>query len=128
MIFSQTTYPKTFINNSDTLILLTPVQLRHTNYIFAEHYKFKQELIQKNKQLAAYREYTDNLLEVNFALTEEVGYYKKRDSVHVANWIKCEQNTIKLNKKLNNYKTATYLGVSTSIGIIVGIILWKQYM
>ena len=126
MIFSQTTYPKTFINNSDTLILITPIQLRHTNYIFAEPNKFKQELIQKNKKLELYQEYTNNLLQINSSLKEEVIHYKKRDSIHIANWVQCERNVTQLNKKLNNYKAATYIGISTTVGLIVGLVLWKQ--
>lgn len=39
--FSQTTYPKTL---NDSLIVITPLQLKQTNLIFVEHCKLKKQV------------------------------------------------------------------------------------
>lgn len=49
--FSQTTYPKL---TSDSLIVITPQQLKTTNLIFLEHSKLKIEAVELNKQIASY--------------------------------------------------------------------------
>ena len=54
-ISQNTYYPKIIINNTDTLVIITPIQLKTTNYIFAEHNKFKLENIQLNNQIISYK-------------------------------------------------------------------------
>lgn len=49
--FSQTTYP-TILN--DSLIVITPVQLKQTNLIFLEHHKLKEENFEYKQQLNNY--------------------------------------------------------------------------
>lgn len=49
--FSQTTYPKL---TSDSLIVITPQQLKATNLIFLEHKKLKLEVPELNKQIVSY--------------------------------------------------------------------------
>ena len=39
--FSQTTYPKV---TEDSLVVITPQQLKHTNLIFLEHRKLSKEV------------------------------------------------------------------------------------
>ena len=47
MSFSQTTYPKTL---NDSLIVITPLQLKQTNLIFLEHYKLKRQVPELEKK------------------------------------------------------------------------------
>lgn len=49
--FSQTTYPKL---TSDSLIVITPQQLKATNLIFLEHKKLKLKIPELNKQITSY--------------------------------------------------------------------------
>lgn len=46
--FSQTTYPKTL---NDSLIVITPIQLKQTNLIFLEHYKLKRQVPELEKKI-----------------------------------------------------------------------------
>lgn len=48
---SQNTYPK-LVN--DSLVVITPQQLKATNLIFLEHKKFKLEIPELKKQLTSY--------------------------------------------------------------------------
>ena len=48
---SQNTYPK-LVN--DSLVVITPQQLKATNLIFLEHKKFKLEIPELKKQITSY--------------------------------------------------------------------------
>ena len=57
--FSQSTYPKTI---GDSLIVITPLQLKKTNLIFLEHRKFKLENNELRLQTDKYKQLYSNCL------------------------------------------------------------------
>ena len=61
---SQNMYPKLV---DDSLVVITPQQLKASNLIFLEHKKLKLERFELNKQLASYE-----LLTANYAKTDSI--------------------------------------------------------
>ena len=66
--FSQTIYPKSL---NDSLVIITTEQLKKTDLIFLEHAKFKQEILELNKQITNYED-----LVLNFQETEKLNEAK----------------------------------------------------
>lgn len=59
-LFSQSTYPMLL---NDTLIVITPLQLKQTNLIFLEHKKYKLINIELEKQVSNYSQLYRNIIE-----------------------------------------------------------------
>ena len=106
--FSQTTYPK-IVN--DSLIVVTPQQLKTTNLIFLEHNKLLKENELLNKKI-------ETLNAIN-------NIWQVSDSVKTANIRSClininnlqTQNT-ELSTKLKRYKTVSFCGFGLSLGLL----------
>ena len=88
---SQNTYPK-LIN--DSLVVITPQQLKATNLIFLEHKKFKLEIPELKKQLTSYEslinsyERTDSVRNAHPQLKQlATGVIDSNDEDAVAKWL-----------------------------------------
>lgn len=55
--FSENIYPKIY---NDSLIVITPIQLKQTNLIFLEHQKLQLENIELNNQINDYNSMLNN--------------------------------------------------------------------
>lgn len=117
---SQNTYPK-LVN--DSLIVITPQQLKATNLIFLEHKKLKLELPELNKQIVTY----ESLIK-SYAATDSIRSIEvKRLMLHaqVSEQVMQSQlreiNKLESRKKL--YKGLTIGGFSVSAVLLITLLL-----
>lgn len=117
---SQNTYPK-LVN--DSLVVITPQQLKATNLIFLEHKKFKLEIPELKKQIISYESLINS--------------YKRNDSVknaqinrlmlHAQASEQVMQNQLreinKLESKKKLYKGLTVGSVTVSVVLLITLLL-----
>lgn len=110
--FSQNTYPKI---TSDSLIVITPLQLKQANLIFVEHKSLKLENSLLNEQVIDYSVLTNHLLIADSLNKRKVNYYEKE--LEETNYTIYELENIirKQHKTLQNNKTAIE-------GLLIGLI------
>lgn len=77
--FSQNTFPKIV---QDSMIVITPQQLKHTNLIFLEHKKLKSEILELNKKLSLQKQINDKLEESLVVQTNTIENYKSMESIN----------------------------------------------
>lgn len=118
-ISQNTYYPKIIINNTDTLVIITPIQLKTTNYIFAEHNKFKLENIQLNNQIISYKNIQINNNNIFNEQSKKIDILMMEDSLNKVMLNQYKINLIKQNKVKNTYKYLMIGGISISIGCIL---------
>ena len=93
---SQNIYPK-IVN--DSLIVITPQQLKTTNLIFLEHKKFKLEFPELNKQISSYEKIIKSYVKTDSIKDNQIDslmYYAKESNQFIQN-----QN-IQINKLKSN--------------------------
>lgn len=118
--FSQSTYPKV---TKDSLIVITPLQLRKTNLIFLEHSKFRLEVKELNTQIADYESMINYYKEVSN--NKQIQIDSLLNSYHRSQLIIENKNSIisKQDRKLKVRKTITICGITVGVvGILIGII------
>lgn len=120
LAFSQSTYPKV---TKDSLIVITPFQLRKTNLIFLEHSKLKLEVKELNKQIVDYESMVSYCKELSNNKQVQIdsllnGYHRSQLIIENKNNIISKQD-----KKLKVRRTITICGITVGVvGILVGII------
>lgn len=117
---SQNTYPK-LVN--DSLIVITPQQLKATNLIFLEHKKLKLELPELNKQIVTY----ESLIK-SYAATDSIrGIEVKRLMLHAQVSEQVMQSQLREINKLESrkrlYKGLTIGGFSVSVVLLITLLL-----
>lgn len=120
LAFSQSTYPKV---TKDSLIVITPFQLRKTNLIFLEHSKLKLEVKELNKQIVDYESVVSYCKELSNNKQAQID--SLLTSYHRSQLIIENKNSIisKQDRKLKVRKTITICGITIGVvGILVGII------
>lgn len=117
---SQNTYPK-LVN--DSLVVITPQQLKATNLIFLEHKKFKLEIPELKKQLTSYEslinsyERTDS---VRNAQINRLMLHTQASEQVIQSQLK-EINKLESKKKF--YKGLTVGGVTVSVVLLITLLL-----
>ncbi len=117
---SQNTYPK-LVN--DSLVVITPQQLKATNLIFLEHKKFKLEIPELKKQLTSYEslinsyERTDS---VRNAQINRLMLHAQASEQVIQSQLK-EIDKLESKKKL--YKGLTVGGVTVSVILLITLLL-----
>lgn len=113
---SQNIYPK-LVN--DSLIVITPKQLKSTNLIFLEHKKLKLEKVELIKQVDSYALLTANLAKADSLRKLQL----KRANMHIKlqdTAIQTQQEQLRKITKKNKRLTT----LSTSLGVVtVGVIM-----
>lgn len=117
---SQNIYPK-LVN--DSLIVITPQQLKATNLIFLEHRKLKLELPELNKQIVTY----EGLIK-SYVITDSVRNAQvERLMLHAQVSEQVMQNQLreinKLESKKKLYKGLTIGGFSVSVVLLITLLL-----
>lgn len=107
---SQTTYPQKL---NDSLIVITPTQLKQTNLIFLEHRKLKQQVKEYDVQIMSYKYMMDSYHRTDSLQRAEIGGLYEDIRTYDA-------KEKKLNKELKLFKNLTIGGFS--IGIISTLI------
>ena len=117
---SQNTYPKL---TNDSLIVITPQQLKATNLIFLEHKKLKLEIPELNKQIASYESLINSYEKTDSVRNAQV----KRLMLHAEVSEQVMQNQLreinKLESKNKLFKGLTIGGVTVSVILIATLLL-----
>lgn len=117
---SQNTYPKL---TNDSLIVITPQQLKATNLIFLEHKKLKLEVPELNKQIASYESLIKSYEQTDSVRNAQV----KRLMLHAEVSEQVMQNQLreinKLESKNKLFKGLTIGGVTVSVILIATLLL-----
>ena len=101
--FSQNiSYPKC---TTDSLILITPFQLKQTNLIFTEHKYLKLENSLLNEQIVDYTKLTTNLLVTDSLNKKKINYYERELEETNYTIYNLEQTINNKHKTLKNNKT-----------------------
>lgn len=118
--FSQTTYPKL---TSDSLIVITPQQLKATNLIFLEHKKLKLEVPELNKQIVSYESLINSYAKSdslkNSQINELTNYMEVSEQVR-ENQLR-EINKLKSKNQL--YKGLSIGGVTVSVMLLITLLI-----
>lgn len=117
---SQNIYPK-LVN--DSLVVITPQQLKATNLIFLEHKKLKLEIPELNKQIASYESLIKSYEQTDSVRNAQV----KRLMLHAEVSEQVMQNQLreinKLESKNKLFKGLTIGGVTVSVILIATLLL-----
>lgn len=118
--FSQTTYPKL---TSDSLIVITPQQLKATNLIFLEHKKLKLEVPELNKQIVSYESLINSYVKSNSLknsqIDELINYMEVSEQAR-ENQLR-EINKLKSKNQL--YKGLSIGGVTISVIFLITLLI-----
>lgn len=118
--FSQTTYPKL---TSDSLIVITPQQLKTTNLIFLEHKKFKLQVPELNKQIVSYESLINSYAQSdslkNYQIWELTNYMEVSEQVR-ENQLR-EINKLKSKNQL--LKGLSIGGVTVSVMLLITLLI-----
>lgn len=118
--FSQSTYPKM---TKDSLIVLTPLQLKKTNLIFVEHSKLKEENVLLREVILL----KDSTISV-YEQSENLRFNQMSDlkNLTTQQHLQIEDLNDRLAKKTKAYKTARKWaigGCTLSLGFILLFVL-----
>lgn len=118
--FSQTTYPKM---TKDSLVVITPMQLKKTNLIFLEHKKFKLELVEVHKQLVSYDSIVANFKRIDLIQKQQLDSLTrnfKESQIAIAKYnAALEVN----NKKLKKQRKLSIYGFTISAALLTILLL-----
>lgn len=117
---SQNTYPK-LVN--DSLVVITPQQLKATNLIFLEHKKFKLEIPELKKQITSYESLINSYERNDSVKNAQIN----RLMLHAQASEQVMQNQLreinKLESKNKLYKGLTVGGVTVSVVLLITLLL-----
>lgn len=117
---SQNMYPKLV---DDSLVVITPQQLKASNLIFLEHKKLKLERFELNKQLTSYE-----LLAANYAKTDSIRLQQlARAELQMQMYdeaiSKQREQIAKMNKKNKRLTTLSIGGFAISVGLLLALLI-----
>lgn len=117
---SQNIYPK-LVN--DSLVVITPQQLKTTNLIFLEHKKLKLEVLELKKQLSSYESLINSYEKTDSVRNAQI----KRLILHAQASEQVMQNQLreinKLESKEKLYRRLTIGGFTISVTFLVALLL-----
>lgn len=118
--FSQTTYPKL---TSDSLIVITPQQLKATNLIFLEHKKLKLEVPELNKQIISYESLINSYAKSDSLKNSQID--ELTNYMEVSEQVKENQlrEINKLKSKNQLYKGLSIGGVTISVIFLITLLI-----
>lgn len=118
--FSQTTYPKV---TPDSLIVITPKQLKQTNLIFLEHQKVLKENILLNDQITNLELINANLVNVDSLRTLQVERSMLQAKLSDQAISSLNNQIKKKNKTIGKLQKLSVGGITVSIGLLAFILL-----
>lgn len=117
---SQNTYPK-LVN--DSLVVITPQQLKATNLVFLEHKKFKLEIPELKRQITSYESLINSYERNDSVKNAQIN----RLMLHAQASEQVMQNQLreinKLESKKKLYKGLTVGGVTVSVVLLITLLL-----
>lgn len=109
---SQNTYPSI---TSDSLVIITPEQLKTANLIFNEHEMLTEKVKLLDSQIS-------NLTEINKLYEVQDSIRVKELDLYKGAYYDSLDKYTKLNKK---YKTTKVLSISGLAAILLGVLIWR---
>lgn len=117
---SQNMYPKLV---DDSLVVITPQQLKASNLIFLEHKKLKLERFELNKQLTSYELLTANYAKTDSIRLQQLARAKLQMQMYDEAISKQREQIAKMNKKNKRLTTLSIGGFAISVGLLLALLI-----
>ena len=117
---SQNMYPKLV---DDSLVVITPQQLKASNLIFLEHKKLKLETFELNKQLTSYELLTANYAKTDSIRLQQLARAELQMQMYDAAISKQREQIAKMNKKNKRLTTLSIGGFAISVGLLLALLI-----
>lgn len=117
---SQNMYPKLV---DDSLVVITPQQLKASNLIFLEHKKLKLERFELNKQLTSYELLTANYAKTDSIRLQQLARAELQMQMYDEAISKQREQIAKMNKKNKRLTTLSIGGFAISVGLLLALLL-----
>ena len=122
---SQNMYPKLV---DDSLVVITPQQLKASNLIFLEHKKLKLERFELNKQLTSYELLTANYAKTDSIRLQQLARAELQMQMYDEAISKQREQIAKMNKKNKRLTTLSIGGFAISVGLLLALLIKKQIL
>lgn len=117
---SQNMYPKLV---DDSLVVITPQQLKASNLIFLEHKKLKLERFELNKQLTSYELLTANYAKTDSIRLQQLARAELQMQMYDEAISKQREQIAKMNKKNKRLTTLSIGGFVISVGLLLALLI-----
>ena len=117
---SQNMYPKLV---DDSLVVITPQQLKASNLIFLEHKKLKLERFELNKQLTSYELLTANYAKTDSIRLQQLARAELQMQMYDEAISKQREQIAKMNKKNKRLTTLSIGGFAISVGLLLDLLI-----
>lgn len=117
---SQNMYPKLV---DDSLVVITPQQLKVSNLIFLEHKKLKLERFELNKQLTSYELLTANYAKTDSIRLQQLARAELQMQMYDEAISKQREQIAKMNKKNKRLTTLSIGGFAISVGLLLALLI-----
>lgn len=117
---SQNMYPKLV---DDSLVVITPQQLKASNLIFLEHKKLKLERFELNKQLTSYELLTANYAKTDSIRLQQLARAELQMQMYDEAIGKQREQIAKMNKKNKRLTTLSIGGFAISVGLLLALLI-----
>ena len=117
---SQNMYPKLV---DDSLVVITPQQLKASNLIFLEHKKLKLERFELNKQLTSYELLTANYAKTDSIRLQQLARAELQMQMYDEAISKQREHIAKMNKKNKRLTTLSIGGFAISVGLLLALLI-----
>ena len=117
---SQNMYPKRV---DDSLVVITPQQLKASNLIFLEHKKLKLERFELNKQLTSYELLTANYAKTDSIRLQQLARAELQMQMYDEAISKQQEQITKMNKKNKRLTTLSIGGFAISVGLLLALLI-----
>lgn len=117
---SQNMYPKLV---DDSLVVITPQQLKASNLIFLEHKKLKLERFELNKQLTSYELLTANYAKTDSIRLQQLARAELQMQMYDEAISKQREQIAKMNKKNKRLTTLSMGGFAISVGLLLALLI-----
>lgn len=117
---SQNMYPKLV---DDSLVVITPQQLKASNLIFLEHKKLKLERFELNKQLTSYELLTANYAKTDSIRLQQLARAELQMQMYDEAISKQQEQIAKMSKKNKRLTTLSIGGFAISVGLLLALLI-----
>ena len=117
---SQNMYPKLV---DDSLVVITPQQLKASNLIFLEHKKLKLERFELNKQLTSYELLTANYAKTDSIRLQQLARAELQMQMYDEAISKQREQIAKMNKKNKRLTTLSIGGFAISVALLLALLI-----
>ena len=117
---SQNMYPKLV---DDSLVVITPKQLKASSLIFLEHKKLKLERFELNKQLTSYELLTANYAKTDSIRLQQLARAELQMQMYDEAISKQREQIAKMNKKNKRLTTLSIGGFAISVGLLLALLI-----